>query len=116
MSTQKPILAIRLRQLREEKRLSQIDLSKEIHISNTTLSDYERGKSAPDYDKLRILSKYYDVTVDYLLGLTDVRNEEKEYTTPDEFQFALYEQSKDLDEDQKRTILEIIKVIKKSKG
>jgi len=112
MDIQKSVLATRLRQLREEKRLSQTDLAKEIHISNTTLSDYERGKSAPDYEKLKILAKYYNTTVDYLIGSSNTRNEEKEYT-PDEFQFALYEQSKGLTEEQKQTILEIIKVIKK---
>jgi len=58
----------RLRSLREKKGYSQIQLSKELSISNVTLSQYENGIRKPDIDTLSKLASYFGVTTDYLLG------------------------------------------------
>jgi transcriptional regulator with XRE-family HTH domain len=63
----------RLKQLREEKQLSQIELAKLLHIANTTLSMYETGNREPDYDTLKLLASELDCSTDYLLGLTNIR-------------------------------------------
>ena len=62
------IIATRIRHLRTTRHLSQVQLSMALHISNTTLSGYELGKSVPNVDMLCVIADYFDVTLDYLVG------------------------------------------------
>lgn len=74
------ILGSRIRDLREKNDISQIELSKKLNISNTTLSQYESGKRIPsDEIKLKI-ADHFNVSIDYLLGRTD---NPKEYIEPE---------------------------------
>ncbi|WKV09417.1 helix-turn-helix domain-containing protein [Thermoanaerobacterium sp. CMT5567-10] len=66
--------ANRLKSLREEKKLSQEELSQLINISRSTLSMYEINKRQPDPETLQKIADFFDVSVDYLLGRTDKRN------------------------------------------
>lgn len=61
----------RIRNLREDKDLSQKVLAEYLQIHQTTYSDYERGNLKIPPDVLIKLAKFYSVSVDYLLGLTD---------------------------------------------
>lgn len=61
----------RLRLLREERQMSQLELSKSLGIGNVTLSQYENGARKPDNDTLVKISNYFDVSTDYLLGKTE---------------------------------------------
>jgi len=61
----------RLKELRKEKGVRQVDVAKEMNVSQNTLSYWEQGKFRPTQDKLIELSKYYDVTIDYLIGNSD---------------------------------------------
>lgn len=70
-------LGERLRIVRMRKKLSQIDAAKKLNISNITLSTYERDKRDPDTDTLRNMCLLYNVTADYLLGLSDLPNPEE---------------------------------------
>lgn len=69
----KMLLAKRLRLLRKEKGLTQIEVATALQISNSTLSQYESCKRMPDYDVLCQLTELYNATADYILGLTDQR-------------------------------------------
>ena len=60
----------RLRDLREDKDLSQSTVADYLHISQATYSRYESGKLDIPSATLIALAKYYGVSVDYLLGLT----------------------------------------------
>lgn len=69
------MFAERLKQLRKEKKgLTQEMVAKQIGIAKTTYSAYEQGKRQPDYDTLNRLAKYFNVSVDYLLGNTFSKN------------------------------------------
>ena len=68
------IIATRIRHLRTTRHLSQVQLSMALHISNTTLSGYELGKSVPNVDMLCVIADYFDVTLDYLVGRGDADN------------------------------------------
>lgn len=59
--------ANKLKNLRTVSRLSQIKLAKELNISRSCLANYESGKRFPSADILEIISKYFKVSVDYLL-------------------------------------------------
>ncbi len=64
----------RLKLLREEKELKQYDLANLLNIDNTTYSGWETGKDTITLRNLNKLCNYYDVSIDYLLNLTDIRN------------------------------------------
>lgn len=63
--------AERLKQLRNERSLSQDALGKEMGISRYAIYTYESGKAFPTVEGLLALADYFDVTTDYLLGRTD---------------------------------------------
>ena len=65
------MLAKRLRELREENEYTQKDIADKIGLTKSAYGYYERGKSVPDAQTLVQLSKIFDVTTDYLLGLSD---------------------------------------------
>lgn len=61
----------RLRELRESRRISQQRLAIELNTTQATISKYELGSSEPDSTMLRQYAKFFGVTTDYILGLTD---------------------------------------------
>lgn len=60
-----------LAELREDRGLTQRELSKQLHISSSTISAYETGSRLPSIEVVYEFAKFFDVTTDYLLGLTD---------------------------------------------
>mgnify|MGYP002533763524 CR=1 FL=1 len=58
-----------LKELRLEKHLTQAQLAKELNVSLSIVNKWENEKKNPSVDTLILLSKYFKVTVDYLLGL-----------------------------------------------
>lgn len=63
----------RLKELRKDKNITQKELSKELNLAYTTYNGYEIGKIIPPIDKVELLSEYFDVTIDYLVGKTDLK-------------------------------------------
>lgn len=61
----------RLRLARERKGLTQLDVYRAIGLNNKSLSRYENGATAPDPDTVRDLVRLYDVSSDFILGLSD---------------------------------------------
>jgi transcriptional regulator with XRE-family HTH domain len=70
------VIGTRIRALREELGLTQAELSERLGINANTLAGYERGTREPNYEKTCIFSKYFNVSADYLLGLTDYKHNE----------------------------------------
>ncbi|UEL47327.1 helix-turn-helix domain-containing protein [Terrisporobacter hibernicus] len=68
----------RLRQLRKDKGLTIEQLAKELGTAKSTLSRYENGLREPKKDFLEILSSYFDVSYNFLLGITDVKHDNNE--------------------------------------
>lgn len=62
---------VRLKQLRQKHRLTQGELASILDLKPTAISNYESKRNEPSFDKLISLSKYFDVSCDYLLGITD---------------------------------------------
>ena len=63
----------RLKEIRQDRDLHQKDVAKILKISQVQYSRYERGIRTIPIDKLAILAKYYNVSIDYLLNLTNER-------------------------------------------
>ena len=55
-------------ELREERGLTQLQLSNLLHVSNSSISAYETGARLPSIETLVDLANFYGVTPDYLLG------------------------------------------------
>ncbi len=60
----------RLKELRKERGLSQMELCEAIAVSRQTLSKWENDVVLPDVENLVMLAKYYGVSTDFLLGLS----------------------------------------------
>lgn len=67
------ILAERLRLLRAEKKLSQAEFAKIMGLSTNGYQRYELDERDPTAPLIVEITKYYNVSADYLLGLSDVR-------------------------------------------
>lgn len=61
----------RLKDLREDKELNQKQVAEIIETSQSYYSQYENGQKMIPIDRLIVLAKFYDVSVDYILGLTN---------------------------------------------
>ncbi|AFK87451.1 MULTISPECIES: helix-turn-helix domain-containing protein [Thermoanaerobacterium] len=72
--------AKRLSELRNEFKLTQKELADKLGVSRGTIGMYEIGQRDPDTDTLLKLSELFNVSVDYLLGNTDIRNPVDEIT------------------------------------
>ena len=59
----------RLKELRIEKNVSRKQLASFLFVSERLISYWENGKRECDFDMLIALAKYFDVSVDYLLGI-----------------------------------------------
>ncbi|EOU1841398.1 helix-turn-helix transcriptional regulator [Clostridium perfringens] len=67
------MLNIRLKDLRSEKGVLQKDIAQFLKISTTAYGYYEQGKRSPDPETLNKLSDYFNVSTDYLLGKSDIK-------------------------------------------
>lgn len=67
----------RLRELRKEKGLTQIELAKLLNVSDRSVGFYETGERDPDTDTLKKLADIFGVSIDYLLGRSDTRNSQE---------------------------------------
>ena len=61
----------RMKDLREDRDLSQEDIAKVLQTTQEQVSKYEAGRQMMGIDKYIKLAKYYNVTLDYLVGLID---------------------------------------------
>ncbi len=63
---------MRLRDLREDRDIKQSEIAEILNVRQNTYSQYENGQRQIPIDLLIILAKFYNVSVDYILELTDV--------------------------------------------
>lgn len=63
----------RLKELREDRDLRQIDVAKAIGITQRNYSYFETGQTMLTEDVLRRLAKFYETSIDYLLYRTDIK-------------------------------------------
>ena len=66
------MLGARIKELRKEFGLSQVELAMRMEVTKQTISNWENGNIQPSIDMLVGLANVFNVTTDYLLGLDDV--------------------------------------------
>lgn len=62
----------RIRNIREDRNLTQQAIADLLHIGQRTYSDYESGRTRIPVDSLLILAEYYNVSMDYITGASNV--------------------------------------------
>ena len=67
---------MRLKDIREDRDLTQREVAEHLHIRQNTYSQYENGQRGLPLDTLVKLARFFEVSTDYILGLTD---EDKPY-------------------------------------
>ena len=66
--------AERIRALREDMDKTQCEIANLLNVGQRTYCDYELGKTRIPVDSLITLAKYYNVSMDYICGVSDKRN------------------------------------------
>lgn len=106
----------RIKQLREKRGLIQEILAAELGITQQLLSKYERDITLIKVDILKKIAIYFNVTTDYLLGISDVKRDlqgqMKMNEALDQY-YDLVEVYKELDEYDQEMIWSIIQIVKK---
>lgn len=64
-----------IKSLREDHDYNQTVVANAIHVAQTTYSDYEKGKVRIPVDCLIELAKFYNVDMNYICGITDIKRE-----------------------------------------
>ena len=107
----------RIKELRKKRGLMQQRLASELGITQQMLSRYERDVTLIKVDVLKKIAKYFNVTTDYLLGVSDVKRDLQRQMnmneTLDEY-YDLVEVYKELDPYDQEMIWSIIQVVKRT--
>ena len=69
----KLLFAKRLRELRQEKNLSQAELAAKLGYGYTAISNYENGRNEPSFSDFIRICELLDVSADYILGISEIR-------------------------------------------
>ncbi|MDE7477768.1 MAG: helix-turn-helix domain-containing protein [Lachnospiraceae bacterium] len=64
-----------MREIREDTAMTQQKVADLLNIGQRTYADYESGKTRIPVDSLMILAKYYNVSMDYISGASNIKNE-----------------------------------------
>ena len=62
---------MRIKELREDKKISQTTLANSVGTSQRNIGRWENGENEPTYSQLVKIADYFGVTIDYLVGRTD---------------------------------------------
>lgn len=107
----------RVKRLRKKRNLSQRNLAIRTNLANSTINRIESDLVIPQGATLDTLSKFFNVSFEYLLNGADSNKDNNNFglLKENEFQFALYDKvkGKDLSDKQKKDILNIIDLLTK---
>lgn len=77
----------RLRQLRTERNITQEELGKALNSNKSSISHYESNRRLPDANTISRFAEFFNVTVDYILGRSDIRTAEQPNTDECEIEY-----------------------------
>jgi transcriptional regulator with XRE-family HTH domain len=69
-------IGLRLKKIREAHNISQKELAKILNIAPSNVSKYESGSLEINFETLAKICKYFDVSLDYLFGFTEIKKKE----------------------------------------
>lgn len=100
----------RIKELRQEKHLNQIGLSLLLNVSQKMISSYECGVHQPSIETLIQMSKIFNVSVDYIIGNTDIKTPIDAFSEErlDKYDIELLDIFKNLSVDKKKKAIGIL--------
>lgn len=106
------MIVLKIRELRKAKKMTMKELGEVLGVAESTVSLYELGKREPDFETLRKIADYFNVSLDYLLGRDEYPISEEEWkNTP--VALSSPEGYDALTDEGKRQIMELIKILPK---
>ncbi|ACD53649.1 helix-turn-helix domain-containing protein [Clostridium botulinum] len=112
-------LADRIKDLRKSKKLTQTDLGRILGVGKTTISMYENGNSTPNDEIKFKIAAFFDVTLDYLLGKSDIKKyddvlsiDKQDNTQNTPIEDKLIEKLKNLDDESKKELEKYMDLLK----
>lgn len=82
----------RLRELRNEKKISQKELAEILFVSQQTVAKWETDRSTPNPEMISKIAQYFEVSSDYLIGISDVKTPvTSSPIDDDDIKFALFD-------------------------
>lgn len=94
----KKVFAERLKAKRHEKQMSQTQLAKALQVASSAISNYERGTSLPDICIAEKMSRFFGVTIEWLIGVSDAEMVEADETAVFLKEFSVIVDSSYIDE------------------
>lgn len=79
----------RLKQLRKEKKMTQVKLGELLNYGYTAIANYESGRNQPAIADLKKIASIFDVSLDYLLGVNDTRQPFNTESNPERWNLFL---------------------------
>lgn len=102
----------RLKELRKQHNLTQLEFAKQFHVSNGAVGNWESGQRMPDSDTLSRIADFFNVSVDYVLGRTDEPTTNSLDKQLEGVDFALWGEVHDLTDEEKQDIINFVKFTK----
>ncbi len=102
----------RIRELREDSDKTQREVAEYLGTPYQYYAVYEKGGSEISFERAIALAKYYNVSLDYLAGLTDVKKNSSVNSAPDSGQ-ELLNHIKRLSSDEKATLADFLQALAK---
>lgn len=104
----------RIKQLREEFHLTQIQLAEKLNKTQQAISLYENGSNEPDLDGYIMLSKLFNCSIEYIAGKSDIRNPEEIKIDEDKLKIGLSTKDyENITDEQKKQIEDFAKYVLK---
>jgi transcriptional regulator with XRE-family HTH domain len=100
----------RIRSLRKQKGLLLIDLAVKLNVLKSSISQWENNKRVPDVTRIKEIAEFFNVSTDYIIGLTDVEYNPKDKQLQDILK--IYES---MNSEKKKEIVDLIKSLYKER-
>ncbi|WP_300347599.1 helix-turn-helix transcriptional regulator [Clostridium sp.] len=108
-------LSTRIRELRTEKKITQSELGNILDVGKTTISMYENGNSTPDDELKKKLSIFFNVSLDYLMGTSDIKESAEQLLKDKSMTLALHNSNgidDELPDEARKEIEDFIEYVK----
>lgn len=106
------IFGQRLKELRQSNGLTCEEFGKKMGVSKVSEWQWENSINYPNQDTIIRIANYFNVSIDYLLGVSDNPRPDVQL---DEFQVALYNGTEELTDEQKEDLLQYVDYLKSKK-
>jgi transcriptional regulator with XRE-family HTH domain len=106
------VLQIKLKELRETRKISQQKLAKQLGVTQSTVAMWENGKNKPEHGTLTKIADFFGVSIDSLIGRDRTGKNENGNIGFDDFTYAMRDESKELTDAQKEQLLAMARFFK----